>query len=335
MEKIENPAGLIVTPHNTYISPLIFWWYRDFNTNPIGDFAEILELQNVSRLIHQKNGWNYNPSMMSKLSDVIVPTITNTDLKKVVLGFSGGLDSVYQAIDLKEKGYEVVLYHLKGINTYENGQATKHCESIAEKLGCEYVESVISKKRGSQTVPENPLKNELIMGLMIDYCLENNIPYISLGDDLNLSLKDSVSGINVTDAREVTEAFINGIQKVVDIKFLPIMGGEKIDRIKKLIEYGLENDYYSCVQAGRFNKKLHNLNERKYGVKLFDGNCGCSCRKCAMHNLLLYYGGMREYPKEFIDKCWKVMWDNSYSADYELFKPDLPDDIRVKNLFNY
>ncbi len=335
MEKIENPSGSITIPHNVYISRSIFWWYVGYNTDYVTNQIEIFELQWVSQLIHQKNGWDYKPSIMTKLSDVIVPVITDTDLKKVVLGFSGGLDSVYQAIDLKERGYEVILYHLKGINTYENGQATKHCKEIAKKLGMPYVESVISKKRGSQTVPENPLKNELIMGLMIDYCLENNIHYISLGDDLNLSLKDSVSGINVTDAREVTKAFIDGIQKVIDIQFLPIMGGEKIDRIKKLMEYGLENDYYSCVQAGRFNKKLHNLNERKYGVKLFDGNCGCSCRKCAMHNLLLHYGGLKVFPKEFIDRCWRVMWDNGHSADYELFRPDLPEDIRLNNLFNY
>ena len=336
MEKIENLSGTITIPHNVYISRLIFAWYSDYNTlhphNPI----EIFELQWVSQLIHQKNNWEYGSSVLCKLSDIITPVITNNDLKTVVLGFSGGLDSVYQAIDLKERGYDVILYHLKGINTYENGQASKRCPEITKKLGMKYVESMISKKSGMQQVPENPLKNELIMALMIDYCLENNIPYISLGDDLNLSLKDSVAGINVTDSREVTNAFINGIQRVIDIKFLPIMThASKLDRIKKLQEYGLEDDYYSCVLAGRFNKRLHNLNEKKYGVKLFDGNCGCSCRKCAMHNLLMHYGGVKEFPQEFVDKCWEVMWNNSYSADYELFKPELSLDIRIKNLFEY
>ena len=336
MEKIENTSGTITIPHNTYISPLIFKWYNDYNAPYPHHPIEIFELQWVSQLIHQKNNWEYRPSVLCKLSDIIVPVISDNDSKTVVLGFSGGLDSVYQAINLKERGYEVVLYHLKGINTYENGQASKRCPEIAEKLGMKYGESAISKKRGIQQVPENPLKNELIMGLMIDYCLVNNIPYISLGDDLNLSLKDSVVGINVTDSREVTNAFIDGIRKVIDIKFLPIITHvSKLDRIKKLQEYELENDYYSCVQAGRFNKKLHDLNEKKYGVKLFEGNCGCSCRKCAMHNLLLHYGGVKEFPQEFIDKCWKTMWDNSYSADYELFKPELSLDIRIKNLFEY
>ena len=336
MEKIESASGSITTPHNTYISPLIFKWYNDYNTPLPQHPIEIFELQWVSQLIHQKNKWEYSPSVLCKLSDITAPTITNSDLKTVVLGFSGGLDSVYQAIDLKERGYEVILYHLKGINTYENGQATKRCPVIAKKLGMPYVESVISKKRGAQSVPENPLKNELIMSLMIDYCLENNIPYISLGDDLNLSLKDSVTGINVTDSRELTNAFIDGVRKVIDIQFLPIMTHtSKLDRIRKLVEYGLENDYYSCVQAGRFNKKLHDLNEKKYGVELFDGNCGCSCRKCAMHNLLLHYGNVKVFPQEFIDRCWRVMWDNSHSADYELFRPDLPGRVRVNNLFEY
>jgi hypothetical protein len=335
MEKIENPSGTITIPHNVYISQLIFDLYNEYNSSTPDPFMDITDLRQMTDIICGKIGVEKKPHVLKSFRDCLLPIIPQDNTKTVVLGFSGGLDSVYQAIDLKERGYFVTLYHLKGINTYENGQASKRCPEIAKKLKMPYVESVISKKRGTQSVPENPLKNELIMSLMIDYCLHWGIQYMSMGDDLNLSITDSVVGVNVTDAREVTEAFVDGVKNYIDIRFLPIMGGEKIDRIKKLMEYGLENDYYSCVQAGRFNKRLHNLNEKKYGVKLFEGNCGCSCRKCAMHNLLMYYSGVKEFPQEFVDKCWEVMWNNSYSADYELFKPELSLDIRIKNLFEY
>lgn len=335
MEKIENPSGSITIPHNVYISRLVFDLYNEYNSSTPDPCIDITDLQEMTDIVCKKIGVEKKPYIFKSFRDYIFPLIPRDNTKTVVLGFSGGLDSVYQAIDLKERGYFVTLYHLKGINTYENGQATKRCREIAKKLGMPYVESVISKKRGAQSIPENPFKNELIMSLMIDYCLHWGIQYISMGDDLNLSINDSVVGVNVTDAREVTEAFMDGVKDYIDIKFLPIMGGEKIDRIKKLIEYGLEDDYYSCVQAGRFNKKLHDLNEKKYGIKLFDGNCGCSCRKCAMHNLLLHYSSIRIFPKDFIDKCWRVMWDNSHSADYELFRPDLPEKVRLNNLFTY
>lgn len=335
MEKIETSAGVIKTNHPLHISPMVFELYRDYNKKQPWDQLEINELYELTKMVCEKIGIYYNPSHFKSLRDLSLPVI-NKNKKTVVLGFSGGLDSVYQAICLKEQGYEVILYHLKNINTYENGQATKQCREIADKLGLKYIESTISKTRGSQEVPENPLKNELILSLMIDYCLEYNIPYISLGDDLNLSLKDSVVGINVTDSKELTKSFMKGIHMVIpEIEFLPITTGEKLDRIKKLIEYGLGDDYYSCVQAGRFNKKLHDLNESKYRIKLFDRNCGCSCRKCAMHNLLIHYGNIKSFPQDFIDSCWKVLWKNSYSADYELFKPDLPEKVRIHNLFTY
>jgi hypothetical protein len=271
------------------------------------------------------------------------------DPDKAVLGFSGGLDSVYQLIKLLEAGKEVVCFHVKNINTYENGQASKQCSQVIGRLRKRFGESKIIEANASiaknwkkdeqfrQFWPENPMKNQLIISMMMDYAWENGIKYVSLGDDFALGIEDAVPGINLTDAREVTESFLKGASSVyVGIKFLPIDDKSgKIDRIKKLDEYGLRDDYYSCVQAGRFNKSYHDRCEKKYGVKLPARSCGCYCRKCAMHCLLEHYSGYVTYPEEFISKCWERMWKNSHSADYELFKPELPLDTRINNLFNY
>ena len=335
MNKISASCGTIRCNHQTWLTPLVVELYSAYNHDVLVPDFGLKETEEMETLVCNKIGMTHEPMVIEQLSDMCIPVVDN-DRRAVVLGFSGGLDSVYQAIDLKERGYEVVLYHLKNINTYENGQATKQCPVIAERLGMQYVESVINKRRGDQEIPENPLKNELILALMIDYALENDIPYVSLGDDLNLSLADAAVGINVTDAREVTESFFRGISKCVSIKFLPIMSHEdKLGRIKKLMEWGLEDLYYSCVQSGRFNESLHEKAQNKYHVSLFEHNCGCYCRKCAMHNLLLHYGGVRTFPSDFIDACWKILWKNSHSADYRFFHPELPLDERIKNLFEY
>lgn len=328
---MQNNSGTITTSHGEYISPFVFDMYDGFNKKPYSLDSCVDRLQGMCEVVFRKNNQTFS------FSKLVMPKkyeIKNHD-KKVVLGFSGGLDSVYQAIWLKESGWDVILYHLKGVNTYENGQATKHCLEIARGLGMIYEESVFKKKHNSQQWPENPIKNQLILSLMIDYCIDKDIRYISLGDDFNLSITDAVQGVNVTDAREITHSFIDGIRRYVDVRFIKVEECNKLERIQKLKEYGLENLYYSCVQAGRFNKSLHDKAEQKYGVNLFANNCGCYCRKCAMHNLLMYYGGEVEFPKEFVNKCWEVMWKNSYSADYELFRPDLPEKSRIKNLFDY
>lgn len=264
--------------------------------------------------------------------------------KDVVLGFSAGLDSVYQAILLKEHGYNVHLMFAKGINTYENGQAWKYAQPIADKLDVELIpvnvkkcmSSDLAKNPFKQKWPENPIKNELIMAAMFDICIEKGWQYISLGDDFDLSLKDAVAGVNTTDAKEVTLAFLNGVKQHVNgFKFIPIpKGHDKGVRLQKLIDYGLENLYYSCVTAGCRNKYFKKLVETKYGVKLFENNCG-SCRKCCMHSLILHYTKKKTISDAYVDHCWKKLYSTGKSADYEFFRPDLPLETRIANLFSY
>lgn len=266
------------------------------------------------------------------------------DGKNVVLGFSAGLDSVYQALLLKECGYNVHLFFAKNINTYENGQAWKYAQTIANKLNMDLIDASVKKdlRKGDnanafrQHWPENPMKNQLIMSMMVDLCLERGWQYISLGDDFDLTLDMAVPGVNTTDAKEVTMSFLNGIKPYVEgLKFIPIPKGyDKGKRLVKIVSYGLENDYYSCVQSGRFNKSFRKRMEDKYSVQLFGNNCGC-CRKCCMHDLILHYSGQKTFPDAFISHCWEKMHSTGCKADYEFFKPDLPLDKRIANLFSY
>ncbi len=239
--------------------------------------------------------------------------------KKVLLGFSGGLDSCYQALQLRRKGYNVSLYYCMGMNKYENGQADRYVHEFAKKFKFNLI---IMKMSGVKYWAENPIKNQLLLAFMIDYCKEHKYGYISLGDDFNLSIKDAVPGTNTTDAREVTKAFLNPI----NIKLLPVKGN-KLSRIKYLHKYNVE--YYSCVAPGRFHKKWHDYNSKKYSVKLPEGNCG-SCRKCCMHWLL-----ENSNNAEFEKHCWEIMYRTKYNADAYLFSPNIPLKQRRKNLLTY
>lgn len=75
--------------------------------------------------------------------------------------------------------------------------------------------------------------------------------------------------------------------------------------------------------------------EAKFGVSLPARSCGCYCRKCAMHCLLLHYGKVESYPEDFVAKCWQRLWDNAHSADYAFFSPDMSLEKRISNLFSY
>lgn len=271
----------------------------------------------------------------------IIPVNLESNTDDVLLAFSSGLDSVFQAIKLKEAGYAVHLYFVKNINRYENNLAFKFAKPIADKLGLDLIEANFKygkkNEKYSKTWPENPIKNQLIYASMIDFCHEQGWNKISAGDDFDLKLKDAVPGINLTDAEEVTKMFISCIKHMVPkLEFIPIAKGQdKSVRLKTLIDHHLEDLYYSCVQSGRFNQSFHKRAEARYHVKLMANNCGCYCRKCSMHNLLLHHKGIKEFPQEFLDACWKRMWDNKCSADYEFFKPELSLEQRISNLFAY
>ena len=129
---------------------------------------------------------------------------------------------------------------------------------------------------------------------------------------------------------------MDNIKKTFGIEFIPI---QKINntlvhkgiRLQKLIDMEALDLFYSCVNPGRFNQSNHDRINKKFNIQLEKWNCGV-CRKCAFHSLLLYYYLNKDYPKDFIDFCWNKI---SNGADYEFFKPSLPLDIRINNLYVY
>jgi hypothetical protein len=271
------------------------------------------------------------------------------DDTNVVLAFSGGLDSCYQALCLKEKGYQVHLFHISGINYYEGNSACEVGRSFAQKMGMNFIEAKW-KRNNSKSNPyrqywgDNAIKNQLILGMMADYCIDMGWNRISLGEDNAFSIyrTDALLGINITDCREIQTTFEKDIHSFTrNLKIMLIdrpIGScveNKMDRLLKLIDYNLLDDFYSCVGAARFNRYNHDTCLSKYGVVLPKHNCGCYCTKCAIHNLLLHYIGGKNYPENFISKCWERLWNSKFGNFDIMFGRDIPLEDRIKNLQTY
>ena len=281
------------------------------------------------REIYNIHNQKYNPVIVQP-----IPLQIQTN-KKVLLAFSGGLDSVYQAFILRES-YDVTLFHVKNMNYYTNGKEYQVCEEFSKTYNFPIVYAQFKQNTKNNTYKkywkENSFKNLLLYSMMLDYCIDNTISNISSGDDLRLDIKDAVVGTNIADAFQVTLPFMKRIKEYYNIDFIPTNGNiDKAQRIQKLKEYNALDMFYSCVNPGRFNQSNHNRINKKYNIQMEKWNCGV-CRKCAFHSLLRYYYLNENYPQEFIDFCWEKI---CVGADYEFFKPSLPMEQRIKNLIAY
>lgn len=248
--------------------------------------------------------------------------------KKVCLAFSGGLDSVYQSLYLREKGYEVYLLHISNLNAYTNGQELKVTREFSKKFNF-YLEEIEFHKSGKKIWQENPFKDFLIYSICIDWCIKNKCNNISSGDDLRLSLKDVVFETNVSDSKELTLSFFKKFPFINFISVIPSVTKDK--RLKYLDQFNARDYYNSCVGPGRLTQYLHNLNEKKYNVSLDKWNCA-SCRKCCSHIWYDYIFNNKNYPNNFLERCWDKM---SIGADATFFKGKKSLEERKQALLSY
>lgn len=255
------------------------------------------------------------------------------DPEKVLLCFSGGLDSVYQAMKLREKGYEVYLLHISNMNAYTNGQELKIVQQFAEKNNFKLFVvnfTAFNKKDNPwrKEFQENPVKDLLFYSIAIDYGKLFGIKNISSGDDLRLELKDAITDTNIGDAKELTEAIFKGFP---EYNFIPVEKSTKADRLAYLEKLNLKDEYYSCVGPGRLNQYLHESNSKKFNVTLDKYVCG-SCRKCCSHVWYDYIFNHKTFPQDFLEHCWSKM---SIGADAEFFKNAKTLEERKQALLNY
>jgi len=275
-----------------------------------------------------------------------IPIINNIELNKiklnnidnkVLLACSGGLDSIYQIFQLKDMGYDPILFHLKHVNMYENGQSYNTLKEFIDDFGIKMICPTLKHIQNSNYVKywaENPIKNQMIMFLMIDYCKENNINKICMDGSWEFPIKETTCGIDVADAPENYKTLLECLSNYVEnLEFIKTEHPSKIDKIKFLDNKGLMKYVYSCLGPGKFNEYRHNEIQKKYNIELFEHNCGCYCRKCAHHNLLMHYSKYKEFPKEFINRCWNIMSDNSFKSRAMLFDKSIPLEKRIENLF--
>ena len=297
-----------------------------------------LGFEKMIRAVYEFHNTKDKQNLEKEITYKITDPIKLTPNNNVIVGFSGGLDSCYLALKLKNDGYNVTLFHVNNLNTYAQPNEDNFAREYAKEGGFKYVE-VEHKRLKSNVYSENPIRNQFVMMLMLDYALENNITKIAMGADWTEPLSECVVGLDATDSIEINKYFWDGVKYYIDgIELIFCEDNiKKVDRVQYIKDknFNLFELVYSCVVPYRYSKSLKENNETKYGIKLLNGRCG-SCVKCCREFLYLthlgYYDKNDKNVQNFIEHCWLILSDSKYALMPQKYNKKIPIEIRWKNL---
>lgn len=229
------------------------------------------------------------------------------DEEKVVVGFSGGKDSLACVLQLLDDGYKPILFYVDGINRSYTSELD-HAKLLADKLGLElYVYSL--KVTGKCDFIENPTKNQFILSLMVDYGVKQNINKYAFGTVWSDKLETISSEYMLSDCFDLMVATEEFYKKYIPY-FEIIVPLEDETESYCIIDKCDRNDLlglcYSCMTPIRYKKNIVSKNVQKYGVDLLPNRCG-SCYKCCQEALILSELGIVKYDKSFLSHCADII----------------------------
>lgn len=221
----------------------------------------------------------------------VIPPIEGMPLfeidNPVLIGFTGGKDSTYQALQLQKKGLNPILVYIEHINHCYPSEKQR-VESIGTKLHMPVVYYNFDTFQRS-VFTSNPIKNGVILSILYELALKMDIHHISLGTHRRCSIKDVNPMATISDSSE----FIQESLKFLRQKYPSTINFYDIDDPISIIytsihEHNLLSDIQSCMGTHRFRESLTKRNLEKYSIKNPLPNRCYSCYKCATETLILH-----------------------------------------------
>lgn len=237
--------------------------------------------------------------------------------KKAVVGFSGGKDSVAQLALCLDNGISCDLVNMASLNKAFPGEL-QAVHNIAQHTGCK-LEEIKFGRQGKDARVENPIKNHMIMGYMVDYMIKNQITFATMGLHLTDDESNIPSNGGLSDNYPLTQLLVKAIQETFPSFQLFISFRNITHTTSFLAEYhpDLLQLCQSCMLPDRYRGSIRAKNEEKFGMEIMK-NCCFSCYKCCAQYLMLSHLGIISFSEEahkHIEEqlrkdVWKVMGDN-------------------------
>jgi len=235
-------------------------------------------------VVYRVHGGEYELLPPFAVSKVL--TRTPDPDKRIVVGFSGGKDSLATLLEARDKGYDVTAFHVAGINRGAPDERT-YAARMARRCGIPLVVRSV-KLGGRLEYPENYVKNQFIVAAMVEWGSPQGIANYSLGDVSTDTLLTCQPRYNLTDSVELLTAmqefFKSGYPDFQYRWFLRHV----TDSYRILVQHAPNSIPFvkGCFALPWQKKVWREANERKYGVTLLPNRCG-SCWKCCAEFIIL------------------------------------------------
>ena len=236
------------------------------------------------------------------------------DPKNMIVCFSGGKDSFATALHYKRMGYNVYLYHLRGLNQTYRGKYSEHlvAEEGAKYLGLPLIIEDISYTGFHEWV-EHPMKNILLANRALSYGVRNGLTTkIAVGTFRTSKLKDNEFSVCGGDCADMWDVY-NDIIKTIIPNFhvyIPNINYQTSYNVLLKDPKALEHTV-SCMTPTRFRDLFRNRTEKNYSIRLLPNRCGCCWKDCIEYIWFTDHGVFELNPDYYIH-CLEVLGDTYY-----------------------
>lgn len=281
--------------------------YNYFSENHNNEMRTIFTYNKCEKFMQLANDTVYENKNVFCTREDLCNHIELANSDTVLIGYSSGFDSTYQALRFLKEGKKVILFHFNNLNKSYPDEKNK-AQEFAKHFGMEIV--TVDFEHGTESYCiDNPIKNQLILAVMIDYGIQNKINNFALGNNIYEKISECRVQYGISDSIENFNYFRDAIKKYIsNINFYDI-------EIKKNECYQFVAENYfeafeyvnSCISPHRFKKHLNKVNTEKYGIVPLSENRCMSCYKCAIEYITLSKFGYIPLNEKFKKHCFDVI----------------------------
>ena len=226
----------------------------------------------------------------------------------VIVCISGGKDSVALTKYLIDMGYNVYLYHMRGINKVYPDEY-KAVIDVANYFNVPYyIDTVVLS--GTQKFVEHPMKNMIIANGAIHYGIREKIGInLAFGNFNESYLEYNDFAVCAGDCMDMWYAYEKIIRTIIPhfTMMIPLHNNEEsLEIIEKNLD--LLPLSVSCMSPYRFREDWKKRTEKKYQIELMPHRCGC-CLKCALEAIYFMDREVLPYNEAYYIHCIEILYN--------------------------